>query len=164
VESLKKYTEKYIEAVVISRGEGGITTISLDEAFAAKLKKISNKKDHNKQLPQDSTCVTQTGTGNSFTIVTDENYSQLGRAMAVGDFNKDGLDDIVIGAPGTGEPGNPEAGAVYVVYGRQGITGQESIIVGQGHYQNATSVSYATEIILETPIYGCHSIAMASPI
>jgi len=39
-----------------------------------------------------------------------------GSSVAVGDINADGVGDIIIGAPGT-----TSGGAVYVLYGRQGI-------------------------------------------
>jgi hypothetical protein len=37
--------------------------------------------------------------------------------MASGDFDDDGEDDLAIGAYGTGEPGEPQRGAVEVSYG-----------------------------------------------
>jgi hypothetical protein len=86
------------------------------------------------------TCIDQQGTTNSFTIVTDDPLSTLGKSMTVGDFNSDGIQDIVIGAPGFSLQGHPQLGAAYVVMGRPGIQGHESIIVGQGHYQNDTTI------------------------
>lgn len=54
-------------------------------------------------------------------------YSYLGRGLATGDFNLDGLSDVAIGAPGYGMPGHPQQGAVYIVYGREEIGGEEHI-------------------------------------
>ena len=44
----------------------------------------------------------------------------MGEAVAVGDLNRDGLADLIVGAPGTNASGRVRAGAVYVVYGRSG--------------------------------------------
>ncbi len=46
-------------------------------------------------------------------------YSYAGKSLSKGDFNNDGIDDLVIGAPGYETPGHPDLGAVYVVYGRK---------------------------------------------
>ncbi len=46
-------------------------------------------------------------------------YSYAGKSLASGDLNNDGIDDLIIGAPGYETPGHPDLGAVYVVYGRK---------------------------------------------
>ncbi len=50
----------------------------------------------------------------------------LGFSAAAGDVNGDGTDDIVVGAPLRGETG----GAVYVVFGRPGLSGIVDIAAG----------------------------------
>ncbi|MDZ7260543.1 MAG: FG-GAP-like repeat-containing protein, partial [candidate division KSB1 bacterium] len=42
----------------------------------------------------------------------------LGWAVACGDVNTDGIDDILIGAPWSSPLGRREAGAVYIIYGK----------------------------------------------
>ena len=41
-------------------------------------------------------------------------------ADGVGDFNGDGIDDLILGAPTDAPNGNIAAGSVYIVYGKQG--------------------------------------------
>ncbi len=45
--------------------------------------------------------------------------------MASGDFNKDGLQDVLLGAPGTIDEakGRGLVGLVYLVYGSKNVTG-----------------------------------------
>jgi len=45
----------------------------------------------------------------------------LGAALAVGDVNDDGMDDMIIGAPGADTPGTNPSGAVYVIFGVQSL-------------------------------------------
>lgn len=45
---------------------------------------------------------------------------RFGHAVAVGDFDGDGFDDVAIGVPLEDLPGAPDAGAVHVVYGSPG--------------------------------------------
>jgi hypothetical protein len=44
----------------------------------------------------------------------------FGEAVAAGDFDNDGTDDLAVGAPGEGVSGHPGAGAVSVLYGSAG--------------------------------------------
>ncbi|MVF12662.1 DUF2341 domain-containing protein [Ketobacter sp. MCCC 1A13808] len=45
----------------------------------------------------------------------------LGESLAVGDFNADGVDDLIMSAPGS-DSGAINAGAIYVVWGLRGVT------------------------------------------
>jgi len=41
----------------------------------------------------------------------------FGAALAVGDFDGDGYDDLVIGTPGADDSGESDGGAIHVIYG-----------------------------------------------
>ncbi len=57
-----------------------------------------------------------------FTIQGDTDGDRAGRSVSsAGDVNGDGIDDIIVGAPG-GSDGGTDAGEAYVIYGKAGIT------------------------------------------
>jgi len=47
-------------------------------------------------------------------------HDGFGTALAVGDFNRDGYDDLAIGTPGKTVNGKQQAGAVIILYGSAG--------------------------------------------
>ncbi|MCA0042623.1 Ig-like domain-containing protein [Celeribacter litoreus] len=55
---------------------------------------------------------------NGFVIYGDETYSQSGYSVSLnGDISGDGIDDLVIGAPKSGEYPRDDSGAAYIIYG-----------------------------------------------
>ena len=60
----------------------------------------------------------------------------LGEALAAGDFDGDGADDLAIGVPGEGIGATFQAGAVMILYGRHGVGLQT---VGQGTWHQDTA-------------------------
>lgn len=68
--------------------------------------------------------------------------SQLGREVAVGDVNGDGVRDIIMGAPNFNEDTNPDPnltlyryyGAVYIKFGGPGITGTLNLAAQSTNY------------------------------
>ena len=67
-----------------------------------------------------------------FTVVGAKGGDYLGYAMAAGDVNDDGVDDIIVAAPGADGPNSrsPDGGEAYVVFGSPELAG--TIEVGQG--------------------------------
>lgn len=58
---------------------------------------------------------------------------RFGNALAAGDFNGDGADDLAIGVPGRSVGGVPNAGGVQVVYGGPtGLSAQGNVFMTQG--------------------------------
>ena len=46
----------------------------------------------------------------------------FGHSFSSGDLNHDGIDDVVVGAPGWSSNGLPQLGAVYIIYGNKDST------------------------------------------
>jgi hypothetical protein len=71
-----------------------------------------------------------------FTILAAEGGDYLGSALATGDVNGDGIDDIITAAPGAGGPDNSRAnsGEAYVVFGSSTLSGTVDIALGQQNF------------------------------
>lgn len=50
-------------------------------------------------------------------LVGSDVEEDVGDSVAMGDLNGDGIDDLIVGADGATNGGDPETGAVYVLYG-----------------------------------------------
>jgi len=89
----------------------------------------------------------------NLTISGPEQWSELGDAVAVGDVNDDGIDDIITAAEASDQPDGerPNTGTVYVVFGSRELSGlvdaakdeQDLKILG-GHEQDALGFCVAS--------------------
>ncbi|MGQ9572898.1 MAG: hypothetical protein ACUVV3_06910 [Dehalococcoidia bacterium] len=74
-------------------------------------------------------------TSPDITVTAADKQDDLGAAVASGDVNGDGIDDLLIGAPRADGPDNarPGAGEAYVVFGSPSLAGSFDIALGQQH-------------------------------
>jgi hypothetical protein len=72
------------------------------------------------------------GNANNETRGTAEASDRFGSALAVGDFNNDGFDDLAVGVPGEDIGDIQDAGAVNVIYGSAlGLTTSGNVLIDQ---------------------------------
>ena len=104
-------------------------------------------RQHAPAAPRAKTCLPPTGssTATSVTFNLNASYAYLGSSISSGDLNQDGIEDLVIGAPGFGPGGLGQQGAVFVVLGSAAISGANQIQLpipgGNGTSSAATSAS-----------------------
>ena len=104
--------------------------------------------------PQSGAIFTLRGTPNG--LVGDDDFDQenlgvgsnefadsFGEALAVGDFNNDGFDDVVVGAPGESPGDDPQSGAIYILNGSSNglVAGidfdQENLDIGTNEFNDS---------------------------
>ncbi len=73
-----------------------------------------------------------TGDANG-SYIGEEEYDRAGFALAAGDVNGDGYDDIIVGSPGN-DDNLPNSGQVYVIFGRRNFTTQNSLSEANGSF------------------------------
>jgi len=67
---------------------------------------------------------------NGFTVSGEGAQNRLGKSVAAGDFNGDGVSDIALGAVGSRPGGLFDAGATYVLYGQPGLGSGGAVDLG----------------------------------
>ncbi|MEX1101052.1 MAG: FG-GAP repeat protein [Actinomycetota bacterium] len=97
------------------------------------------------------------------------NADAFGKALAAGDLNGDGLDDLAVGARYDDEGGVPGAGVVHVLYGsptgltttgsqlwNQGMTGSDLTGDGKDHFGNILAIASLRGDAIASLLIGAH--------
>jgi hypothetical protein len=79
-------------------------------------------------------------------LVTQGSEDFFGAALAVGDFNHDGKDDLAVGAPGRTVSGAPDAGAVFLYRGATGGLTAHASITQTGLLANERSDGFGSAV------------------
>jgi hypothetical protein len=66
-----------------------------------------------------------------FMVSSEQRYGQFGAAVAAGDVNGDGIDDVIVGAYLMDLDDRAGAGALYVFFGGSGLNGRRFIAEGE---------------------------------
>jgi len=109
---------------------------------------------------------------NGFAVIGGQQQDRIGYSVgAAGDFNHDGLDDIMIGAPNKTQDGKPEVGEAYIVYGQnqgrpstisvQDLTSDTGLVIKGLDTQNYTGASVSG--IGDLNHDGIDDVAIGSP-
>jgi hypothetical protein len=81
-------------------------------------------------------------------------YDYFGKALAVGDFDRNGIDDLAIGVPGEDIGSAGGAGAVNIIFGTtSGLSATGDVLIREGNGSRATAgcgVSLGTGNNLDT--------------
>jgi hypothetical protein len=70
-----------------------------------------------------------------FMVSAEQRFAQFGGSVASGDVNDDGVEDVIVGAPQADGEEREAAGAVYVFFGGDDLSGRRFIAAGE---QDAT--------------------------
>jgi len=112
-------------------------------------KPLPMEKEAEQELPTVASCAPQDGTGSidSSNVYFNSQLitSYLGESTDFGDFNYDGIPDIVMGAPGYWVPGSPHSGAVVIEFGQKSTKGIKQTPINFDQGSNQRMVFKGTE-------------------
>lgn len=105
--------------------------------------------------------------GTPLTFQTDVPYAHLGTGLAHGDFNRDGLQDLVIGAPAYGGPGEAQHGLLSVIFGRKSFSSSIFLLPANDNITLEVSEEYSRlgwrAVAVDINADGFDDLAVAAP-